>query len=296
VRTHKIFSLCFAILLLCNLRALANVKVAIDSVSVNSNSTQIAISGNGFQPGKKLPTVTFDGNTLTLVSSSDIYIVAFLPHGTAAGDYQLTVKNSFGSTATFDVTVGAIGPPGPQGPQGPQGQQGPPGPPGPPGAPGQFNTYDANGQLIGITLDASGSVFIPSLDLITNFGYTFCSVSGCTATFGPYPTYIYFSGSDCTGTGYMSLPLLASGNQSLYTFNGGLVTVKLITLAPYPTTTQSYQGGGLPCQTATNQVGGYSFWSVTIQPFAGTLPFNLPVAPPLQIVPAGQSPARRDRQ
>ena len=285
-----------------------NPRPVITDGSVNPAGTVLTLSGANLMGvmGYGAYSVTMGCVTTTNITSTATSITATFTTAFNPGSYAVIAlfkknKNQCDTNyhATIDVTVGAVGlqgpmgPAGAQGPAGPAGSVGPIGPQGPQGIqgpPGQFNVYDANGQLLGTALDANGSVYIASLGLITNFTYASCSVTGCTATFGPFPTAIYFSGSDCTGTGYMSPYPQASGEQALYTFNGGLVIVQLVALAPYPTTAQSVQGQGSPCLNYDNQLGGASFWSVTIQPFTGTLPFDLPVAPPLQVLPAGQSP------
>lgn len=126
---HRSAFLCLFVLLVSSLLA-ASTTVSINSVSVNSTANQITILGQGFDPSGKAPTVTFSTSTLTVVSYGSGNIIASLPAGTKPGTYQLTVKNSSASSATFDVTVGGVGPIGPQGPAGPQGPQGVPGPQG----------------------------------------------------------------------------------------------------------------------------------------------------------------------
>jgi hypothetical protein len=58
------------------------------------------------------PTVLFDGTKLKVDSSSDALIVAKLPSKAAAGTFRLTVKDSLGNFANFDLTYGAAGPQG----------------------------------------------------------------------------------------------------------------------------------------------------------------------------------------
>jgi hypothetical protein len=141
--TNKSVWLGFIVLLLvCSLPAAASTTVGINSVSINSSSTQITILGQGFDPSGKAPTVTFNASKLTLISFSSTSIVATLPTGTNPASYQLTVKNSFGNSAAFDATVGAVGP---QGPSGPAGLPGPQGPAGAPGAQGPIGSQGPSG-------------------------------------------------------------------------------------------------------------------------------------------------------
>ena len=196
---------------------------------------------------------------------------------------------------------GATGATGANGPQGATGSQGPQGLTGPQGLPGMFDVYDANDQLLGTALDGAGNVAIPSLGLVISFRFVPCSSQNCLPTFDPSGEYIFFSESNCAGTAYVNTSWYYQnpfGLQTLYLFNSGLVTFQLVALAPYSNNVQSWWnadqeacigwiGGG---------VGGDGTWQVNIQPFTGTLPFDLPVAPPLQLVPAGQSPHVRKGQ
>ncbi len=119
--------------------------LSIYSTVVDTSNNQITVTGQNFSPSGLAPTVKFAGSLLSLVSFSSTTIVANLPSGFAPASYSLTVTNSNSQSATFSVTLGAVGPQGPQGPPGVQGVPGPrgarglqgvPGPQGPPGAPG----------------------------------------------------------------------------------------------------------------------------------------------------------------
>jgi len=219
--------------------------------------------------------------------------------------------------AEIDIAFTATGAQGPQGPQGPTGATGAQGPQGPTGATGaqgpqglqglagMFNVYDANDQLLGVALDAAGNVYIPSLGLFAYFLYQDCSGEGCLPSFGPSYPYLWFSGLNCTGTAYTvyvsqsnGISALTAYAQLLYSYNGGLVTLQPVALVPSSTNTQSYsQQPGIACQNNPGgEVGVAGGWQVNIQAFTGTLPFNLPVTPPLQLVPVGQSPQVRKAQ
>jgi hypothetical protein len=113
------------------------------SAVVNSVQNQITIAGQHLTPKKGSPTVDLDGTLLTLISSSSTQIVADLPAGLGAGTFQLTVSN--GTSASFEVTIGAVGPQGPAGPQGPKGATGATGPAGPTGAQGPQGSQGPTG-------------------------------------------------------------------------------------------------------------------------------------------------------
>jgi hypothetical protein len=85
------------------------------------------------------PLITLAGVPLAPLSLSDTEIVAQLPSGLAPGSYRLmltSAREHERAAATFDVTVGAIGPQGPAGPAGPAGEPGAQGPAGARGLPG----------------------------------------------------------------------------------------------------------------------------------------------------------------
>lgn len=139
----------FGVVVLSSLFAAAATPVVNNSV-INYGVTpnQITINGSGFQPQSAAPTVLFNNSTLTVVSFTNMQVVANLPSGTSAGSYRLRITNSQGNFYEFDVTYGAVGPQGPVGPQGaigatgpagPQGTTGATGPTGPQGPPGPLN-------------------------------------------------------------------------------------------------------------------------------------------------------------
>ena len=134
----------------------ATVTPAVNGVKINYSSNEITITGSNFVPASTAPTVSFNGTKQTLVSDSNSSIVAHLPTGLAAGTFNLTVKNSEGTSFVFDVTYGASGPQGPQGPEGPQGPAGPTGPTGPQGRNGTVLSYSANGILPGTIKNQTG--------------------------------------------------------------------------------------------------------------------------------------------
>ena len=104
-------------------------------LSVASNATKLAIQGQNFG-SSSAPTVTLDGATLEVEAHTNTAVIT-APRQLPAGTYLLTLTNtSTGLTASFDTTVGAVGPAGPQGNPGPAGAQGPAGPSGPAGSQG----------------------------------------------------------------------------------------------------------------------------------------------------------------
>jgi YVTN family beta-propeller protein len=111
-------------------------SIAIYSTGVNTTTNRITINGANFSPSGLAPTVVFATTTLALLSFTNHSAVAQLPSGFGAGSYSLKVTNSVPQTATFSVTLGAVGPAGPQGPAGAQGATGPQGAVGPIGPAG----------------------------------------------------------------------------------------------------------------------------------------------------------------
>lgn len=111
---------------------------SISSVLVNFDNGNMIISGQNFDNGD--PPIIELGNvgTLNVVTSDEFMIEAALPPGLLDGDYLLTVITGPDSAqnATYDLTIGAVGPQGPVGPIGPQGIQGLQGDPGPQGVQG----------------------------------------------------------------------------------------------------------------------------------------------------------------
>jgi hypothetical protein len=135
---------------------------AVNSGTINYSTSQITLTGSGFEPNKAKPTVAFNGSALTISTFSNTQVVATLPTGLTPGTFDLTVTNSQGNSVDFNMTYGATGPQGPAGPAGPQGPAGlsgatgatgAPGPRGLTGAPGAPGPAGANGTSF-IFLDA----------------------------------------------------------------------------------------------------------------------------------------------
>jgi hypothetical protein len=164
--------------------------------------------------------------------------------------------------------------PGPQGETGPQGPPGPAGPQGDPGPPeeGCLNVYDANDQYLGILLDSkegyTTTIYIPSLDAITQLRPTGRIVRDNAVSF-------YFESDDCTGTPYVDMPMLHFIQKScigiyLPDLNNARTFIPGSSLSCYPSPE--------PCEpfTGTDQVH--------LAPVVDfEFPFTLPVSPPLRL-------------
>lgn len=108
----------------------------VDEGTINYGTSQLMLSGSGFEPSKGSPTVAFNASQLTVVSASDTQIVATLPANLVPGTFKVVVMTKSGEKAKFDMTYGAVGPQGPAGLQGSTGATGSAGPTGPTGATG----------------------------------------------------------------------------------------------------------------------------------------------------------------
>ncbi len=116
-----------------------------------------------------------------------------------------------------DVSVlirhGEQGPRGEQGELGPPGERGEPGPPGPQGPQGERgqigqspHVYDANGQDLGIAIDAHGPrTYIPELDVIGMFVDEPEGAMDNAVHLGMNMENILFTGVNCTGDPYAEL-------------------------------------------------------------------------------------------
>jgi hypothetical protein len=171
------------LLLLTPLSVFATTTTAtpvVNSGTINYSNNRVTLSGSGFEPSTTAPTVQFNGAALTVDSFSNTQVVATLPATTPAGTFSLTVKNSQGSSSTFDLTYGATGPQGLAGAAGPRGATGatgqagltgatgPQGPKGPAGAPGGVLYFSANAQPNNLTLPGNAgfatinAIFLPN--------------------------------------------------------------------------------------------------------------------------------------
>jgi hypothetical protein len=135
--------------------------------SASVEGTVLVIRGRRF--GHVAPSVTLGGVALpdvTLVSPSEVR--ATLPPATPPGTYLLKLGRR-SEKATFDVTIGAVGPPGPPGAKGEKGDQGDTGPQGLPG-PG-LETGRISGRLVACAAkDFDGAkVYVPgrSFNVVT---------------------------------------------------------------------------------------------------------------------------------
>src|SRR5947209_18038287 len=73
---------------------------AIYSTVLNLSTNQITVNGTNFSPTGLAPTVQFAHTTLSLVSFTNLSLVAQLQPGYSAGSYSLTVTNRNNLTAT----------------------------------------------------------------------------------------------------------------------------------------------------------------------------------------------------
>jgi hypothetical protein len=115
------------------------------TINYSVSPNLLSITGNDFSQSGAAPRVVLSSQTLTLVSWTDQTIVANLPNPLQPGSYQLTVKNSQGNSARFDLAYGAIGP------QGSIGLTGAVGPSGPAGATGLAGATGPQGPAVDTT-------------------------------------------------------------------------------------------------------------------------------------------------
>ena len=128
-----------------------------------TNPPQLIIAGANF--GTVKPGVTIKGLSATVVTFTETQVVVQIPAPvyTVPGTYylSLTVDQSI-TTATFDITLGAVGPQGSAGPIGPAGATGAVGPIGLTGATGAKGATGTTGPAgsIGLTgaTGATGSI------------------------------------------------------------------------------------------------------------------------------------------
>jgi hypothetical protein len=114
------------------------------SASINPPVGQITITGRNLQAPAGTTTVTLDGVSLAVVSSTAQNILAGIPAGLGSGTFLLRVTTNAG-TAALDVANPIVGPEGPAGPRGPQGATGPAGPQGVPGPTGATGSTGPQG-------------------------------------------------------------------------------------------------------------------------------------------------------
>jgi hypothetical protein len=143
-------------------------------------------------------------------------------------------------------TAGTQGPQGPQGVEGPPGLTGPAGPPGPQGAPGANGSTGAKGDLgpqgppgpqgpTAVLIDASGNVLGPVLDMSPDPVMFFSPALATTVRLhtdgtiytGGEDQTIYFSGSGCTGTVFLSAIRPTSTSASSCCWRSGQVRIRV---------------------------------------------------------------------
>ena len=110
--------------------------------TIDFNNSLIFVQGENFDNGNPPILNLGDVGTLSVVTSDAVTIEAHLPPGLLDGDYLLTVSTgpADGQNATYDLTIGAVGPQGPAGLDGADGAPGADGAAGADGAPGADGT------------------------------------------------------------------------------------------------------------------------------------------------------------
>jgi hypothetical protein len=290
---HSRALLCIVMLLLIvSSMPATTTTVVIDSASVNNTTTKITILGTGFDPSGTAPTVKFNTSTLTLVSFSNVSIVATLPTGTKAGSYQLTVKNSSASSATFDVTIGAVGPQGPkgamgsqgpvgaQGPQGPAGPQGPVGATGPTGPRGPVGPTGPAGPSGPVAAGIAPSLAGPMpLNFVLNAaipGTAIATLSGLSST-QDYLVFakLSFSMPCCTGPYVVECGIGPSPNTSNpFFWDSSILTIPQATEDPYYNPTTAVLNLQSPVVLADGQGGSNSPGTVALSCFISEPSFS----------------------
>ena len=149
VITNLVFSQAIAKPALLDAKTSAS-QLLITQVTVDFDAGEIHIQGLRLNNGKadgQGPRVTLGGEELSLINASETLISAWLPVGTLAGDYLLTVSNgpSTNQNDTYALTIGAVGPKGEKGDTGPQGPKGDTGPQGPKGDKGDVGPRGLQG-------------------------------------------------------------------------------------------------------------------------------------------------------
>ena len=247
---------------------------AIRAVSVDYSKNTLTISID-LSDRDHVTAISLAGVPLTLIQPPKHHsIIAAIPPSShfAPGTYLLEVSAGkspwFTFTAKFDVVYGSVGPQGPIGPQGPQGQQGPAGPSGPMGSagptgpqgppgPGAISVLDANNNVLGTLMGLAGGpspYFQPNGVIIYKNGY-FVSLEFS----GKFPVafetggHIFWTGTACSGTGYLIAPgvgfvtgtkiVLYSGQANALYVPSGTTASVTSTLLP---SISSGEGGGAP--------------------------------------------------
>ena len=142
----------------------ASQPVSIQRATLDTPSRTLTVIGANF--GTVAPTVVVDGFVLPLTFFGPTQIIATVPAtvATIPGNYGLTVTRNGSpqaSTATFVVTVGAVGPAGATGAAGPPGVAGAMGPAGPAGAAGPIGAPGPGGFQGMIAAETSGTFTVP---------------------------------------------------------------------------------------------------------------------------------------
>jgi hypothetical protein len=191
-------------------------RLLIRSAVPDMNAGALFISGVGFGAS---PKVEIAGVRVLVLSASDELLLVELPAAVRAqpGTYLLRVMRDL-FAASFDVTIGAVGPRGDAGPQGDTGPQGPAGPKGdvgPTGPPGSdadvVAVWDLNGKRVGPVMGWIPSYTTGEESRIPLAGYfsgaQFILFEVHNAFRGIQPLHtartVFWSGADCSGVPYV---------------------------------------------------------------------------------------------
>ena len=96
----------------------------------------LLINGSNLSAATAAPSVTFNGQEVSVISFTATQVVVPVSAATVPGSYLVTLRRDTGDTTYSLAIVGAVGPQGPEGATGPQGPAGDPGEVGPAGPAG----------------------------------------------------------------------------------------------------------------------------------------------------------------
>lgn len=146
---NKTPALLLALVLLVPLAATAQGAHPSITSAASESPGWLSILGRQFGGTRSLPAVQLGEIHLAVARASDDEIVAALPEGLEPGSYLLIVHRTAApplASASFVVTLGAVGPQGEKGETGPQGPAGDTGPPGPQGEKGDTGPQGEKGE------------------------------------------------------------------------------------------------------------------------------------------------------
>jgi hypothetical protein len=250
------------VLLMSLAASAANQPVVVDSALINYSNNQITLTGSGFEPVTKVPTFSFNGASIAVVSATGTKVVATLP-SVAAGTYEAILTNSEGLSSTFYVTYGATGPQGPQGAQGPQGLTGVQGVQGPQGATGSQGATGPQGAVgpAGPT-GAQGAAGVASV----YYNTLSTANQALESSLAGFPAPISTSGPETIIS--LNLPpgtYLLQASYSGYTLNNGTRSeVSLLSCSFSPATNHPAAGSPQGTSNSLVPIGGEDLDSVNL--------------------------------